>query len=315
MAVGEKGREPRAASLLVSLTFHVLAGLGIAVGSWWWGAPTLEVWKTHTVSLVDAPLSLQQPVALPPTTLPKVPSLPPPAMQTPEPPKAPSPPQPAIQTPEPPKAPSPPKVPKAEVKPAVKTPVPSRKSEAAKPARKPKAKSPSRAKPAPAKPAQAPLASTSREARSAIEALRQRQAKRDQEKQAETTRRQAALARVAALRDQLKQEETVGRPAVTATGVQRVRLMAYQDRLQGKIIKTWILPLSAEQTRDLQATAQFQVTRTGKVVQLELVKPSGNTLFDASLLRAIRRASPLPALPDDYPDDILEVEMRFRPNS
>ena len=100
-----------------------------------------------------------------------------------------------------------------------------------------------------------------------------------------------------------------------AAGVQRVRLVAYQDRVRAKIIETWILPLSAEKSRDLQATAQFYVRRNGEVVQLELVKPSGNTLFDASLLRAIQRASPLPVLPDDYPLDILEVEMRFRADS
>jgi TonB family protein len=185
---------------------------------------------------------------------------------------------------------------------------------------KSQAKSPSDAKPEPTEPTQtepapAPRSATPLEARSAIEALRQRQVQSDQETQAEVTGKQAASARVAALRDQLEQEETVGDTAITATGVQRVRLLAYQERLRAKIIETWILPLSAEQTRDLQATAQFQVTRNGQVVQLELVKPSGNTLFDASLLRAIRRASPLPALPDDYPLDVLEVEMRFRPSS
>jgi TonB family protein len=184
------------------------------------------------------------------------------------------------------------------------------------PAPEPKTESPSRAKPAPAKPAQTPQVASSQEVRSAIETLRQRRAKGEAEQErAEATRRQAASARVAALRDQLQQEETVGDTAVMAAGVQRVRLMAYQDQVRAKIVETWILPLSAEQTRDLQATAQFQVTRNGDVVQLELVKPSGNTLFDASLLRAIQRASPLPALPADYPVDVLEVEMRFRADS
>ncbi len=133
-----------------------------------------------------------------------------------------------------------------------------------------------------------------------------------EQERAEASRQQAASERVAALRDQLEQEETIGGAAVVAAGVQRVRLMAYQDRVRAKIIETWILPLSEEQTRDLQATAQFQVTRNGNVEALELVKPSGNALFDASLLRAIRRASPLPALPADYLVDVLEVEMRFR---
>ena len=317
MAAREKGREPRATSLLVSVMFHALAGLGVAASSWWWGAPMQEAWKTHTVSLVDAPLSLQQPVTVSPAVLPKTPS----------PPKA------EVKTPAPSKASPPPTA-------AAKTPTPSPKPEAAKPPTESKAKAPSPAKPAPAKPAPAkpapakpvpakPVpakpapdssaqdrqAATSQEVRSAIEALRQRQTKRDQEEQAEVTRQQAASARIDALRDQLEQQDTVGGAAVMAAGVQRVRLMAYQDRVRAKIIEMWILPLSAEQTRDLQATAQFQVTRNGQVAQLELVNPSGNSLYDDSLLRAIWRASPLPALPDDYPLDVLEVEMRFRSNS
>lgn len=299
--VGRKQtREPRAASLLVSVMFHVLAGLGVAASSWWWGAPTLEAWKTHTVSLVDAPLSLKQPASMPLSAPAQAP--PPPQVEV-KSPVPPPPPKPVVKT-----SPSP--------KPVPKPPAPSPKPKVAKPVSKPKPKAPPRAKPAPAKPAPPPQTASSKEARSAVEALRQRQAEREQKQQrAAAARQQAASDRVAALRDQLKQQEAVGSAAVTSAGVQRVRLMAYQDRLRAKIIETWILPLSAEQTRDLQATAQFQVTRNGRVVQLELVKPSGNTLFDASLLRAIRRASPLPALPDDYPIDILEVEMRFRANS
>ncbi len=294
MAAGQKGGESRAASLLASVTFHVLAGLAVAASSWWWSSSGLEAWKTHTVALVDAPLPLQQPVATPPAAPPKVTS--PPKANV----KAPAPPPPTSES----KAPTPPK-------PAVKTPVPSQKPKVVKSVSKPKPKSPKRAKPAPA-----PQAASSKEARSAVEALRERQNRRDRDQQRKAAaQQQAASERVAALRDQLQQQRTVGSEAVASAGVQRVRLMAYQGRVQAKIEAAWILPLSAEQRRDLQATTQFQVTRSGQVVQLELVKPSGNTLFDASLLRAIRRASPLPALPDDYPLDILEVEIRFRGNS
>ncbi len=305
MAAGDKGREPQATSLLVSVIFHGVVVLGIAASSWWWGGTVQDTWKTYNVSLVDMPLSLR------PSTSPASPDVA-------------SPPKSNAKSDSTSKVipPGKPKVAKPVSEPKVKPPAPAKVVEPApepktkpapakvvKPAPKPKTKPPV------ASP-QAPKISTSREARSAIEALRQRQAKRDQvERDAEATQQQAVSARVAALRDQLAQEETVGGAAVRAAGVQRVRLIAYQDRVRAKIVEAWILPLSAEQTRDLQATTQFQVTRDGNIRQLELIKPSGNGLFDASLLRAIRRASPLPALPDDYPVDILEVEMRFRAES
>ena len=104
----------------------------------------------------------------------------------------------------------------------------------------------------------------------------------------------------------------MGRAAVRAAGLLQVRLAAYQERLRAEIIDAWVLPLPPEKSRELQATAFFRVTRDGRVEQLSLVQASGNTLFDASLMRAIKRASPLPHLPVDYPADVLEVEMRFR---
>src|SRR5688572_2328918 len=238
MAAREKGREPRAASLLVSVVFHVLAGLGVAASSWWWGAPMQEAWKTHTVSLVDAPLSLQQPVTVPPAALPKAPSLPTAEVETPAPPEVSSPPEPAAKTPTPS-----PKLEAAKLPPESKDTSSSRaKSTPAKPASNKStpdqaaSAKPVPAKPVPDKPTQALQAATSQEARSAIEALRQRQVKHDQEKQSEATRQQAASARIDALRDQLEQQETVGGAAIMAAGVQRVRLMAYQDRVRAKII-------------------------------------------------------------------------------
>ena len=317
MAARDKQREPRVASLLASVLLHALAGLGVAASSWWWSAPALEMWKTHTVTLVDAPLSLQAalPPAPPPPPPTKVVDPKPEPPQTPEPPKQTPPPEVAEPKPEPPKAPAPPKPPPPKA--AEKKPEPPQAPEPPKqmPPPKTEAKKPKPPKQKPKVEAKqpAPQAASSREARSAINALRKRQAKLAKEEQrAKAQQQRTASARVAALRDQLARQESVGGSAVMAAGVQLVRLNAYQAHLRDKIIETWILPLSPEQRRDLQATAQFQVMRNGDVTQLELVHPSGNALFDASLLRAIRRASPLPSLPDDYPLNSLEVVMRFR---
>jgi TonB family protein len=90
-------------------------------------------------------------------------------------------------------------------------------------------------------------------------------------------------------------------------------LRAYQELVRERIIDAWILPLPREEARNLQAVALLSVNRDGRIVRLELLKTSGNSLFDESLLRAIRQAAPLPALPEDYDGEFLEVEMRFKP--
>jgi TonB family protein len=131
-------------------------------------------------------------------------------------------------------------------------------------------------------------------------------------KQTEAAARRDAAQRVADLSDQVAEENTVGAAALREVGLRQVRLVAYQERVRTQIIDAWILPIPPEQSRDLRATVFFRVTRDGRVEQLHLVQASGNPLFDASLIRAIKRSSPLPVLPADYPGEMLEVEMRFR---
>jgi TonB family protein len=96
--------------------------------------------------------------------------------------------------------------------------------------------------------------------------------------------------------------------------MQRIRLQLYQERIRLQIIEAWILPMPQEEARKLQATALLTVSRDGDVVYLKLLQPSGNSLFDESLMRAIKQAAPLPPLPEDYQGAFLEVEMRFRPH-
>jgi colicin import membrane protein len=90
-------------------------------------------------------------------------------------------------------------------------------------------------------------------------------------------------------------------------------MQAYQERVREKIIDAWILPLPQTAAQQLQATALLTIDREGRVEHFKLLQSSGNPLFDASLGRAIKQASPLPPLPEDYSGQFLEVEMRFRP--
>jgi TonB family protein len=95
--------------------------------------------------------------------------------------------------------------------------------------------------------------------------------------------------------------------------MQTIRLQAYQERIRELIIDAWILPLSEGTARTLQATALLTINRQGEVMRFELLQPSGNKQFDESLLRAMKKASPLPALPEDFSGPLLEVEIHFQP--
>jgi TonB family protein len=153
---------------------------------------------------------------------------------------------------------------------------------------------------------------SSGEVRSAIVQLQRRQGDRELVQQRATKAQQEAAARrVATLRERLTQAAAPASTTEMATSMQRIRLQWYQERIRERIIAAWILPLPRGDTHDLQATALMRVGRDGQVEHLQLVRPSGNPLFDESLLGAIKHAAPWPELPADYAGEFLEVEMHF----
>jgi TonB family protein len=195
------------------------------------------------------------------------------------------------------------------------------------PPKKPPAKQPEpkEGKQPPVRTPSPPASATATEVQQAIAKLRDQQV-RDEKAQAQSKQAQQHTAeqRVAALRERFSAGAGGAAGAGTGAGaggspggvsdMQRIRLQLYQERIRLQIIDAWILPMPHEEARKLQATALLTVSREGEVAHLKLLQPSGNSLFDESLLRAIKHAAPLPPLPEDYQGTFLEVEMRFRPH-
>ena len=50
----------------------------------------------------------------------------------------------------------------------------------------------------------------------------------------------------------------------------------------------------------LKAAVEVQIAKTGEVLNIHVVKSSGNPAFDESAVRAIERSSPLPAVPEVF---------------
>jgi TonB family protein len=168
-----------------------------------------------------------------------------------------------------------------------------------------------------------PSSATATEARQSVDKLRARQAQ-EAKAQADAAQAQQRTAeeKLAALRARYGTSGTGGSgPGGGATGsgsggplgdLQHIRLQAYQERVYELIRAAWLLPMPQEEARKLQATALLIVSRDGQVARFQLLKTSGNPMFDESLLRAIKQVDPLPPLPEDYQGGTLEVELRFR---
>ena len=101
-----------------------------------------------------------------------------------------------------------------------------------------------------------------------------------------------------------------------AAGTARVppEHFAYFRQLDEKIRSNWNVPvLGVGEKEKLMVQIRIVIEIDGRVSQVRMEKTSGNTYFDDSVLRAIRKASPLPVPPEQLrgSEDHYEVGFRF----
>lgn len=86
----------------------------------------------------------------------------------------------------------------------------------------------------------------------------------------------------------------------------------YYGVLRDKVQENWIYP---EGLKDgaISVIVSIKIARTGKLLDVSVEKSSGNQAFDASLLKAVKKAAPFPPLPIDLEGSFLETGLRFCP--
>ena len=84
----------------------------------------------------------------------------------------------------------------------------------------------------------------------------------------------------------------------------------YQNRMLSTIKNNWVWvgPRS-----NIKVVVHFNIKDNGEIVGLKIVQSSGNSSYDDSVLRAVRKSSPLPALTENIRNGFSEVELAFRP--
>ena len=94
-----------------------------------------------------------------------------------------------------------------------------------------------------------------------------------------------------------------------------IRLKPYYGRVSSRIRAAWVLPEGvAASEKDLLTVVRIRISTTGVIEDQRIEKGSGNIYYDQSILRAIRKASPLPPLPKGLDQKPLGVGLNFRFN-
>ena len=92
------------------------------------------------------------------------------------------------------------------------------------------------------------------------------------------------------------------------------KLDEYYSTIWERIKKEWTLPGDLTKGKaELETIIIIVIERDGKIQKSWFEKRSGNTLYDQSAMRAIKKADSLPPIPKEFSDNIFEIGIRFYP--
>jgi colicin import membrane protein len=89
------------------------------------------------------------------------------------------------------------------------------------------------------------------------------------------------------------------------------KMNVYYSLIWSRIKGKWTLPQGILPRENIEAIIQARILKSGTVVDLSFEKRSGNRYFDESAMKAIKKASPFPPLPDSIRDNNIDVGIRF----
>ncbi|MGH7930119.1 MAG: TonB family protein [Candidatus Binatia bacterium] len=106
--------------------------------------------------------------------------------------------------------------------------------------------------------------------------------------------------------------ESLGKGGVGGEGaLKTVEYIRYINYMQATLKGNWAW---AGPKRSLKALVRFSVKENGEIVGIKIVQSSGDSLYDESVVRAIRKSSPLTAPPENHRKDFADVEYSFQPD-
>lgn len=106
-------------------------------------------------------------------------------------------------------------------------------------------------------------------------------------------------------------DEDTGRSGRVTKELFDLKAREYYAEIEERIHESWIYP--GDKSGKLEAIYSIKIGTSGELIDLWKEKGSGNTLFDESGLRAIKKSAPFPSLPDELLPGPFEVGVRFCP--
>lgn len=101
----------------------------------------------------------------------------------------------------------------------------------------------------------------------------------------------------------------IGSGAGSMGKLEDLQYLLYFRTVQQKVKDAWTFPGGSN---DLTADVEFSISADGALNSVKIAKSSGDSAFDESVLRALKRAAPFPSPPDRYRAQFSDVVATFK---
>ena len=110
--------------------------------------------------------------------------------------------------------------------------------------------------------------------------------------------------------------EGIGAAALGAGGrggpgtVRSIEFIGYMNRVKLTIRENWSW---VGQRKDLKVLVNFAIRENGEIAGIKILQASGDASYDESVLRALRKSTPLPPPPENHRKDFMDYRLTFTP--
>jgi colicin import membrane protein len=89
------------------------------------------------------------------------------------------------------------------------------------------------------------------------------------------------------------------------------RTKDYIAAIGSRVKSNWSIPPTLLPKENIETIVEIKIMRDGSLASADFEKRSGNRYFDDTALKAVRKSAPFPPMPEWYPDNSLEIGIRF----
>jgi TonB family protein len=106
----------------------------------------------------------------------------------------------------------------------------------------------------------------------------------------------------------------ISSPGKTSFNISQIDISPWARDVVEKIQRNWTIPTSQENGGKNSVEITVSIGKNGDLLNLSIRNSSAHPTLDQAALTAVRMSAPFPELPENFPNESVEVHFLFRYN-